>query len=581
MADSPAEEARFLPFKRDDLDDKGIKALQKQLVDHLYRSEAMPVFYCRPLKLWSRYGESRDQLAARAQLLMREKRDGDVDKLRKKYAPKIDKLTERIRKAEQRVARESSQTNYQAFDTAVSVGSTVVGALFGGRSAFTGARSAVRGAGRVARERGDVSRARDDVAVLKTKLYELQDAFDADVEALESQPLEVPIRRQERAPQERRHFGDAVRHSLVAMTLLSACLIVKNEERHLARCLTSIATVADEVVVVDTGSEDDTVAIAKQHGAKTSFFAWCDDYAAARNASLAEATGAFILYIDADEELHPDDAPRLRALLESGNVDAVQVAIVSPLASGMTNVARYLRVFRNYPGIHFVEPIHEQIWPALAVHEPRVADTELRILHHGYAVSEDAIDRKRRRNLDGALRVLERQPDNAFYLYHAGIGHLTLSEPDKAMPWLERALRHAQGGERPVILNALAQACFDQKEHRQAEQHLRQSVELEPRQIHGWGLLADVLLLAQRHAEAIRALRAALAVARSALHTDVRPDRAVLHMKLGMCELLTHAPAEAEHSLGAALASETLSPEDQATAERYRAMAQRMLDARG
>lgn len=359
--------------------------------------------------------------------------------------------------------------------------------------------------------------------------------------------------------------------------LLSACLIVKDEEENLGRCLSSIRGVVDEIIVVDTGSEDDTVRIAEQHGATVHFHPWTGDYAAARNVSLANATGAFILYIDADEELHPDDASTLRTILQQGDVDAVQMAIVSPLASGMTNVARYLRVFRNYPGVHFVQPIHEQVWPALSVHEPRVFDSPLRILHHGYAVSGEAIDRKRQRNLDGALSVLEREPDNAFYLYHAGIGHLTLGEPEKATPWLERALRHANDGEAPVVLNALAQACFDLKTHREAERHLRRSVELEPRQHHGWGLLADVLLLAQRHAEAILALRHALEVGQSALHTDVQPDRAVLLMKLGMCELLTHEPELAVKNLDAALTLGGLSDADRATAERYRGMAQRML----
>lgn len=257
------------------------------------------------------------------------------------------------------------------------------------------------------------------------------------------------------------------------MTLLSACLIVKNESDCLGRCLASIERIVDEMIVVDTGSTDDTVAIAKKHGAKTFFYEWTDDYAAARNVSLSHAAGEFILYIDADEELHPDDAEPLLALLRSGEVDAVDMTIVSSLSSGMTNTARYPRVFKNYPGIHFVQPIHEQIWPALAVHSPRVERSALRIVHHGYDDDQEVIDRKLRRNLDGALAVLKREPDNAFYLYHAGVGHLTLSEPDKAIPWLERALRHVEGAETPVVLNALAQACFDLKQHREAERHLR------------------------------------------------------------------------------------------------------------
>jgi glycosyltransferase involved in cell wall biosynthesis len=93
---------------------------------------------------------------------------------------------------------------------------------------------------------------------------------------------------------------------------ISACLIVKDEERHLDRCLSSLQGIVDEIVVVDTGSTDGTLEIAQSHGAVIGSFDWCDDFSAARNASLDLATGDWVLWIDADEALTPESASSIR-----------------------------------------------------------------------------------------------------------------------------------------------------------------------------------------------------------------------------------------------------------------------------
>ena len=85
------------------------------------------------------------------------------------------------------------------------------------------------------------------------------------------------------------------------MPKISACVIVKNEEKNLPRWLDSVKRIAEEIVVVDTGSADATVTIAKAAGAKVYHFAWIDDFAAAKNFALEKATGAWVVFPDADE----------------------------------------------------------------------------------------------------------------------------------------------------------------------------------------------------------------------------------------------------------------------------------------
>ena len=99
------------------------------------------------------------------------------------------------------------------------------------------------------------------------------------------------------------------------MPRCSACLIVRNEERSLERTLASLADLVQEVIVVDTGSEDGTKEVAARQGARVADFQWVDDFAAARNESLRLATGEWIFWLDADEWLDEENRPKLRELL--------------------------------------------------------------------------------------------------------------------------------------------------------------------------------------------------------------------------------------------------------------------------
>ncbi len=126
---------------------------------------------------------------------------------------------------------------------------------------------------------------------------------------------------------------------------LSVCMIVKNEEKSLPRCLESIKNVADEIIIVDTGSTDNTMSIARDFGAKVYQYAWKDNFSEARNHSLSHASCDWILQIDADEEREQADIPKLRQAMCHTDYKGIIVSIQSVI-KGSFHTFFNTRIFR-------------------------------------------------------------------------------------------------------------------------------------------------------------------------------------------------------------------------------------------
>ena len=161
---------------------------EKALLNYLYQEVMLDILRSPELKLASQPEESEGDFKVRLIHAAHELRDRQVEKLRQSYGPKLSALQERIRRGEQKVDREEAQVGQQKIQTAISVGATVLGALFGRRAATSGsvgrATTAMRGAGRVAREKEDVKRAREDLKVLEQQLQDLQLEFESQVDKL-------------------------------------------------------------------------------------------------------------------------------------------------------------------------------------------------------------------------------------------------------------------------------------------------------------------------------------------------------------------------------------------------------------
>jgi glycosyltransferase involved in cell wall biosynthesis len=209
--------------------------------------------------------------------------------------------------------------------------------------------------------------------------------------------------------------------------LLSATLIVRNEEKFLDSCLASIRGFVDEIVVVDTGSTDATKDIAVAHGARVSEFPWAGDFSQARNHALSLARGEWILYIDADEQVRSGDFADIRARLHDPSFVAFHVSMI-PMA-GLTSY-RILRLFRNQPAIRFLGVIHENIWPSLTRYVGRtggrVGEVDLLFEHRGY---EGDQAHKHARNLPLLKQAVERDPSRIYAWCHLADVHLASGDP--------------------------------------------------------------------------------------------------------------------------------------------------------
>jgi glycosyltransferase involved in cell wall biosynthesis len=226
--------------------------------------------------------------------------------------------------------------------------------------------------------------------------------------------------------------------------LLSVALIVRNEAAHLDRCLTSLSGLVDEIVVVDTGSTDDTIAIAERHNAVVAHEPWRDDFATPRNRSLDLASGDWILYMDADERACPGNHARVRALLESATRHVAFRTRFLPRI-GWTPFLEY-RLFRNLPQIRFRRRMHESMLPAISEVADRdglqIGDTHLLTIEHvGY---EGDQSHKHERDEPLLLAALEEQPDRTFVYDHLARIYEARGDSDRAIAMWKRGIEVAR-----------------------------------------------------------------------------------------------------------------------------------------
>lgn len=220
--------------------------------------------------------------------------------------------------------------------------------------------------------------------------------------------------------------------------LVTAALIVRDEGRFLRDCLASLKNVADEIVVVDTGSTDQSKMIAADAGGRVYDFPWIGDFSAARNYALDRANGEWILYIDADERVRAASTSGLRAELSEASYVGYRVLLHA--LKGHTPFWS-LRLFRNHPLIRFRGVIHESTWAGLdeyrAKYGGQVGESRMIIDHEGYETNQDG---KNARNFPLLIKYLQDEPGRVYCWCNLADIYMAKSQPEMAENAWQNAL---------------------------------------------------------------------------------------------------------------------------------------------
>ncbi len=221
---------------------------------------------------------------------------------------------------------------------------------------------------------------------------------------------------------------------------ISGCVITKNEEANIANCINNLKCITDEIIIVDTGSEDKTSQIAKELGASVYEHKWEDNFSKAKNAALKHATGDWIIFLDADEYFSDDSLPKVRSVIQKTHTDRDKEGIICELVNIDTDnnkiIGTYgtLRIFRNARRYRFINRIHEEIRNDGKVLRCIDKRYELSIIHTGYSASIS--QKKVERNLE----LLLANKDDEKADYYLATSYQLLGDYKNALKYAEAAL---------------------------------------------------------------------------------------------------------------------------------------------
>jgi glycosyltransferase involved in cell wall biosynthesis len=223
---------------------------------------------------------------------------------------------------------------------------------------------------------------------------------------------------------------------------LSACVITKNEEKTLPMCLQSVQSIVDEIIVVDTGSKDNTVEVAKSFGAQVYHFEWVNDFSKAKNYALSKATGDWIIFLDADEYFTSESIPLIKEVIKDAEAKDCDLIIslmcnFDKTSKQMINSVYHVRIFRRHPEIQYVGAIHERVVRNGVTPRALNAIEYIKIIHTGYSVETVKEKNKSARNLDLLKEELKRNPNSGDIHFYLAESYMTDAE-------FEIALSHAK-----------------------------------------------------------------------------------------------------------------------------------------
>ncbi|MFC1558488.1 tetratricopeptide repeat protein [candidate division KSB1 bacterium] len=229
---------------------------------------------------------------------------------------------------------------------------------------------------------------------------------------------------------------------------LSLCMIVKDEAENLPACIQSVKDLVDEMIVVDTGSKDETVKAAEESGARVFSYKWNDDFSAARNESLKYAIGEWILVLDADEVIDKANKDKIRKLIKRKGSMAYYLSFRSRIrgeGAGEYVYNAHPRLFRNNIGICYQGRIHEEIVSSVEKAGGRMELSDVEVTHYGYEEGVYTNKEKAKRNIRILLKEVQSNPDNGMTYYYLGEAYSLMQK------WTDAVDCYKKGAEKENI----------------------------------------------------------------------------------------------------------------------------------
>jgi len=292
---------------------------------------------------------------------------------------------------------------------------------------------------------------------------------------------------------------------------LSLCMIVRNEQEFLPDCLESVKTIVNQIVIVDTGSDDNGVEIAKKYGAEVHYFKWCDDFSVARNESIKYASCDWILWMDADERLLPESIPEIKRLLRYEKKPLIYKVHIRNLMQDGQNytLSNAHRLFNNHKGIGFSGRIHEQVSPSVKKLKGEERDSNINLYHIGYSFEEEKAAKKLARNRKLLIKMVKESPKSAYAHFTLAQNYGMLNEPEKALVHYRKAynLKQFDPAMTASLLNIMSGNLVKLNMLEEAYKYSTKSIKLKPVQAGGYYILFKIAIAKQEDENAIRWLQ--------------------------------------------------------------------------
>jgi len=289
---------------------------------------------------------------------------------------------------------------------------------------------------------------------------------------------------------------------------ISLSMIVKNEGKHLTGCLNSVKNFVDEIIIVDTGSIDNTIQIAESFVAKIFHFEWTNDFSEARNFALSKSNCDWILYLDADERLDNDSALKLKQYAnQSGNIGYYCTIKSYDSHAQRNDTIRYVRFFKNHPQARFTGKVHEQITPSLEKLNYKFVHSDILIHHIGYDISKEDKKKKATRN----LKLLEKEyavEKSDYVLFQIAQSNFILENFDNAKQIFLQLIKSKRLNKqfKAESYSYLSQICFNNFQNKEAEQFINDAIRLNNSQTFYHLLRSKIVLRNGNIAEAKKEL---------------------------------------------------------------------------